>query len=107
MKQTVDALRDVGHLIEDHQVVLKLLNGLNPRLANTTDIITNTKPLLTFTSAINMLRLKELHLAKSKKVASNSTLAISSLNNGGLHLCILPLLVLARSLASQRWQGQG
>jgi len=40
LKQTADTLCDVGHPILDRQLVLNLLNGINPRLANTTDIIT-------------------------------------------------------------------
>jgi hypothetical protein len=49
LKQTADALRDVGHPILDRQLVLNLLNSINPRLANTADIIANTRPLPTFT----------------------------------------------------------
>ncbi|XP_039793082.1 uncharacterized protein LOC120659087 [Panicum virgatum] len=67
LKQTADALRDVGHPILDRQLVLNLLNGINPRLANTADIIANTRPLPTFTEAVNMLRLKELCLANDNK----------------------------------------
>jgi len=77
LKQTADALRDVGHPILDRQLVLNLLNGINSRLANTVDIIANTRPLPTFTEAVNMLRLKELRLANDNKVASNTTLAAS------------------------------
>ena len=60
------------------QLKLTLLNGLNPRLSNTADFIANTRPLLSFTSAVNMLRLKELRLANDNKVASNSALAAST-----------------------------
>ncbi|XP_039781483.1 uncharacterized protein LOC120648922 [Panicum virgatum] len=52
LKQTADALRDVGHPTLDRQLVLNLLNGINPRLANTADIIANTRPLPTFTEAV-------------------------------------------------------
>jgi len=77
LKQTTDGLRDVGHPILDRQLVLNLLNGLNPRLANTADIIANTRPLPSFTEAVNMLRLKELCLANDSKVSSNTALAAS------------------------------
>ena len=79
LKQTADALRDVGHPILDRQLVLNLLNGINPRLANTADIIANTRPLPTFTEAVNMLRLKELRLANDNKVASNTALTASTM----------------------------
>ena len=78
LKQTADALRDVGHPILDRQLVLNLLNGINPRLANTADIIANARPLPTFTEAVNMLRLKELRLANDNKVASNTALTAST-----------------------------
>ena len=78
LKQTTDALRDVGHPILDRQLVLNLLNGINPCLANTADIIANTRPLPTFTEAVNMLRLKELRLANDNKVASNTALTAST-----------------------------
>ena len=58
--------------------MLNLLNGINPRLANTADIIANTRPLPTFTEAVNMLRLKELRLANDNKVASNTALTAST-----------------------------
>ena len=45
MKHTADALREVGHPVSNPQLVLNLLRGLNPRFANTADIITNTSPL--------------------------------------------------------------
>jgi len=78
LKQTADALRDVGHPILDRQLVLNLLNSINPRLANTADIIANMRPLPTFTEAVNMLRLKELRLANDNKVASNTALTAST-----------------------------
>jgi len=78
LKQTADGLRDVGHAILDRQLVLNLLNGLNLRLANTADIIANTRPLPSFTDAVNMLRLKELRLANDRKVSSNTALAAST-----------------------------
>jgi len=58
--------------------VLNLQNGLNPRLANTADIIANTRPLPSITEAVNMLRLKELRLANDSKVSSNTALAAST-----------------------------
>jgi hypothetical protein len=58
--------------------VLNLLRGLNPRFANTADIIANTSPLPDFKSATNMLRVKELRLGAAGKEASASALAAST-----------------------------
>jgi hypothetical protein len=77
MKRTADALREVGHTVSPAQLVLNLLRGLNPRFANTVDIISNTSPLPDFKSATNMLRVKELRLGTENKEASASSLAVS------------------------------
>jgi len=58
--------------------VLNLLNGINTCLANIAGIIANTRPLLTFTEAVNMLCLKELRLANDNKVASNTALTATT-----------------------------
>jgi hypothetical protein len=78
MKQTADALREVGHTIPPAQLVLNLLRGINPRFATTADIIANTIPLPDFKSATNMLRVKELRLGTEHKEASASALATST-----------------------------
>jgi hypothetical protein len=78
LKRTTDALREVGHTISPAQLVLNLLRGLNPRFANTADIIANTSPLPNFKSATNMLRAKELRLGTENKEASASALAVST-----------------------------
>jgi hypothetical protein len=78
MKQTADALREVGHTISPAQLVLNLLRGINPRFATTTDIIANTIPLPDFKSANNMLCVKELRLGTERKEASASALTAST-----------------------------
>jgi hypothetical protein len=78
MKRTADALREVGHTISPAQLVLNLLRGLNPRFANSTDIIANTSQLPDFKSATNMLRVKELRLGAAGKEASALALAAST-----------------------------
>jgi uncharacterized membrane protein YgcG len=75
MKQTADALREVGHTIPPAQLVLNLLRGINPRFATTADI---TIPLPDFKSATNMLRVKELRLGTERKEALASALAAST-----------------------------
>ncbi|XP_012700726.1 uncharacterized protein LOC105914224 [Setaria italica] len=73
MKTLADALRDVGHPIQDSQLVLNLLRGLNPRFSNTIeDIANSTAGFPSFDQARDMLTLKELHLANEEKI-SNST----------------------------------
>ncbi|WVZ66383.1 hypothetical protein U9M48_015612 [Paspalum notatum var. saurae] len=52
--------------------------GLNPRFANTADIIANSSPLPDFKSATNMLRVKELRLGTEHKEASASALVAST-----------------------------
>ena len=75
MKQTADAMREVGHTISPSQLVLNLLRGINPCFANTADIIANTSPLPNFKAATNMLRVKELRLGNKGKEASALALA--------------------------------
>ena len=72
MKQTADAMREVGNTISPSQLVLNLLRGINPRFANTADIIANTSPLPDFKAATNMLHVKELRLGNEGKEASRS-----------------------------------
>ncbi|XP_072148499.1 uncharacterized protein [Setaria viridis] len=73
MKIITDALHDVGHPIQDSQLVLNILRGLNPRFSNTADDIANsTTGFPSFAQARDMLTLKELHLANKEKI-SNST----------------------------------
>ena len=78
MKQTADALREVGHGVSGPQLVSNLLRGLNPRFANTADIIANSTVLPDFKSATNMLRLKEIHLGNEGKTSSDTALAAST-----------------------------
>jgi len=73
MKTLADALCDVGHPIQDSQLVLNLLRGLNPRFTTTADDIANSATgFPSFNQARDMLALKELRLANEEKV-SNST----------------------------------
>ena len=73
MKTLADALRDVGHPVQDSQLVLNLLRGLNPRFTTIADDIANsTAGFPSFNQARDMLALKELRLANEEKV-SNST----------------------------------
>jgi hypothetical protein len=87
MKRTADALREVGHTISPAQLVLNLLRGLNPRFANTADIIANTSPLPNFKSATNMLRVKELRLGAAGKEASALALAASTTSSCASSSC--------------------
>jgi hypothetical protein len=68
------AFRDIGYPVEDSQLVLALLRGLNPRFSNTADDITNSVVLPTFARAHDMLVLKELRLANDEKIVTNTAL---------------------------------
>ena len=89
LKTKAAALRDVGHPVEDSQLVLALLRGLNPRFSNTADDIANSAVLPTFARAHDMLALKELRLANDEKtVASTALLATAGsgcTSPGGCH----------------------
>jgi hypothetical protein len=83
MKTTVDALRDVGHLVKDSELILNLLHGLNPRFSNTANIITNNTPLPTFAAAHDMLTLKELCLTNDNKVTASTTVVATGCTSTG------------------------
>ena len=72
MKTLTDGLRDVGHPVQDSQLVLNLLRGLNPRFTTTADDIANSATgFPSFNQVRDMLALKELRLANEE--VSNST----------------------------------
>ncbi|XP_066361176.1 uncharacterized protein [Miscanthus floridulus] len=72
LKTKATALRDVGHPMEDSQLILTLLRGLNPRFSNTVDNIANSTVLPSFGRAHDMLVLKEICLANDKKTIVNT-----------------------------------
>jgi hypothetical protein len=75
MKSLTDALRDVGHPVQDSQLVLNLLRGLNPRYSNTADDIANDKGgFPSFANPRDLLTMKELHLTNETKVANSTAL---------------------------------
>jgi hypothetical protein len=79
MKSLTDALRDVGHPVQDSQLVLNLLRGLNPRYSNTADGITNNKGgFPSFADARDLLTMKELRLANETKVANFTALLVGT-----------------------------
>lgn len=113
MKNTVDALRDVGHPVKDSELILNLLHGLNPRFSNTADIIANATALLTFAAARAMLTFKELRLANDNKVAASTALITTNCTTrGGCHSNSTPAqATLAAPTAPtppyHRWEAQG
>jgi hypothetical protein len=78
LKIKAAALRDVGHTIEDSQLVLSLLCGLNPRYTATADDIANSPELPSFSRAREMLCLKELRLANDEKTTVASAMVAAS-----------------------------
>ena len=72
MKATADALRDVGRVITDSELVLNFLRGLSPRFASTADNIADSHPLPDFATTREKLVLKELRLANEGTVAAQT-----------------------------------
>jgi hypothetical protein len=92
MKATADALRDVGRIITDSELVLNFLRGLNPRFASTADNIADSHPLPDFATTREKLVLKELRLANKGTVAAQTAFhaacdtgcrTVSSITGGG------------------------
>jgi hypothetical protein len=75
IKTTTDKLHDVGHPVDEAQLVLNLLRGLNEQYSGTGDHIAATS--LTLTYARDQLSIKELRLANGKKVAAATALVAS------------------------------
>jgi hypothetical protein len=82
VKTTADKLHNVGHLVDEAQLVLNLLRGLNEQYSGTADHIAATS--LTLTYARDQLSLKELRLANGKKVAA-ATALVASCGGSGCH----------------------
>ncbi|XP_012700064.1 uncharacterized protein LOC105914037 [Setaria italica] len=116
MKNLADALRDIGHPIQDSQVVLNLLRGLNPRYSNTVDDIANsTTGFMSLTQAHDMLTLKELRLANEEKISNSTALltrtsssSLSSDCTGGCRPLSGPIQIGgSRGGGKKRWQKKG
>jgi hypothetical protein len=77
MKKVADALRDVGQVVSPSTLLLNLLRGLNSRYNTTADIIAGTAG-MTFATALDQLKLKELRLENEAKVEATNALVASS-----------------------------
>jgi hypothetical protein len=105
MKKAVDALRDVGQAVSPSTLLLNLLRGLNSRYSTTTDIIVGTAG-MTFATALDQLKLKELRLENKAKVeATNALVASSSSGCSGANF--RPPSRSQQSLPSQQQPQQG
>nr|XP_034601191.1 putative lysozyme-like protein [Setaria viridis] len=83
MKTLADTLHNVGHPVQDSQLVLNLLLGLNPRFSNTSnDIANSTASFPSFTQARDMLAPKELRLANEEKISNSSSSSSSDCTGG-------------------------
>lgn len=80
LKATANALHDVGRRIEDHELVLNALRGLNPRFKSAADIITFTSPLPDFARTRDMLLLKLS--SESRAVDTSTATALMSASAG-------------------------
>ncbi|CAN6340218.1 unnamed protein product [Urochloa humidicola] len=75
MKKVPDDLRHIDHPVQDSQLVLNLLRGLNPRFSTTSDDIANSATdFPSFSDACDLLVMKKLRLASEAKVAFTTTL---------------------------------
>jgi hypothetical protein len=82
MKKVADALRDVGIPV-DAPTLLNLLRGVNSRYNTAADIIASIVD-MTFSTALDQLKLKELRLENEVKVeATNALVAFSSFGCSG------------------------
>jgi hypothetical protein len=81
MKKVVDALYDVGMPVDAPTVLLNLLRGVNSRFSTAADIITGTAS-MTFLTALDQLKLKELHLENEAKVEATNALVALSTSSG-------------------------
>jgi hypothetical protein len=80
MKKAADALRDVGIPVDAPTLLLNLLHGVNSRFSTAADIIAGTAG-MTFSTALDQLKLKELRLENEAKVeATNALVALSTLS---------------------------
>ncbi|CAN6195835.1 unnamed protein product [Urochloa humidicola] len=87
MKKKAAELRDVGHPVQDSQLVLNLLRGVNPRFTNSEDDIANSAALPDFATARDILSLKELRLANEVKTTAASALFAASSSCAGPRGC--------------------
>ncbi|XP_012703555.1 uncharacterized protein LOC105914897 [Setaria italica] len=79
MKTLTDALRNVGHPVQDSQLVLNLLRSLNPHFSSTADDIANsTAGFPSFAKARDMLSLKELCLTNKEKISNSTSLLVGN-----------------------------
>jgi hypothetical protein len=77
MKKAADTLRDVGMSVDAPTLLLNLLCGVNSRYSTAADIIAGTAD-MTFSTALDQLKLKELRLENEVKVEATNALVASS-----------------------------
>jgi hypothetical protein len=77
MKKAAYALRDVGMPVDAPTLLLNLLRGVNSRYNTAADIIAGTAD-MTFSTALDQLKLKELRLENEVKVEATNALVASS-----------------------------
>jgi hypothetical protein len=81
MKKAVDALHDVGLPVDAPTLLLNLLRGVNSHFSTATDIIAGTVG-MTFSIALDQLKLKELRLENEAKVDATNALVARSNSSG-------------------------
>ena len=77
MKITNIVLRNVGQPIPDGTLIFNLLHGINQLFSTTADFVAGQKD-MKFSTALDQLALKELHLANEDNVAASTALVAST-----------------------------
>ncbi|MCH90295.1 hypothetical protein A2U01_0011208, partial [Trifolium medium] len=78
LKSLADQLANVGDPINDHGMVLKMLQGLTEQYSNFVTVMQNKKTLPTFATARSKLALEETTLSERSKQESGSTVLIAN-----------------------------
>jgi hypothetical protein len=81
LKSMADARTELGDPITDKQLVLAMLQGLNPRYENLQTILPLQRPFPSFIEARSQLILAEIN--KGSKASTNSSTALIAVTGGG------------------------
>jgi hypothetical protein len=78
LKSLADQLANVGDPVNDHSMVLKMLQGLTEQYSNFVTVMQNKKTLPTFATARSKLALEETTLLERAKQDSSSTALVAN-----------------------------
>jgi hypothetical protein len=78
LKSLADQLANVGAPVNDHNMVLKMLQGLTEQYSNFVTVLQNKKTLPTFATARSKLALEETTLSERAKQEAGSTALVAN-----------------------------